>query len=134
MDERFHKRIGDVDRCLDRCHDRNDHYEHSYGSKNVYTKHNDSYRYGGYNCRRSSQTLGTTSKLLSYNNLKLPLLRGTLDSYNYVVWEQKVESFFYSYGDCKCENRRRMEAQPIGTWSSMKQALRNRFGVGNHDG
>ncbi|KAI5653484.1 hypothetical protein M9H77_30671 [Catharanthus roseus] len=72
------------------------------------------------------------------------------------AWEQKVESLLYSYGvreeekfhlvlkslsyevnvwwDCKCENRRRMGAQPIKTWSLMKQSLRNRFGVGNHKG
>ncbi|KAI5649382.1 hypothetical protein M9H77_35387 [Catharanthus roseus] len=48
MDVRFHKRIGD--------------YEGYY----------DSYSYGGYNCRISSQTLGTTSRSLSYNNVKLP--------------------------------------------------------------
>ncbi|KAI5673545.1 hypothetical protein M9H77_13909 [Catharanthus roseus] len=35
--------------------------------------------------------------------------------------------------DCKCENRRRMGAQPIKTWSLMKQALRNIFGVGNYE-
>ncbi|KAI5664138.1 hypothetical protein M9H77_23461 [Catharanthus roseus] len=69
------------------------------------------------------------------------------------TWEQNVESLFYSYGVkeeekfysvlksfsyevnvwwyCKGENRRRMGAQPIKTWSLMKQSLRSRFGVGN---
>ncbi|KAI5666843.1 hypothetical protein M9H77_16696 [Catharanthus roseus] len=50
MDERFHKR-------------RTDH-------KGYYDSYND----GGYNYRRSSQTLETTSRPLSYKNLKLPLL------------------------------------------------------------
>ncbi|KAI5676873.1 hypothetical protein M9H77_07823 [Catharanthus roseus] len=71
------------------------------------------------------------------------------------AWEQKIESLFYSYclreeekfqlvlkylpyevkvwWDSKCENRRRMGAQPIKTWNLMKQSLRNRFGVGNHE-
>ncbi|KAI5672268.1 hypothetical protein M9H77_12632 [Catharanthus roseus] len=113
------------------------------------------YNYGGFNYRRSSQTLETTSRSLIYNNLKLPFLRGTVSPYNYEAWEQKVESLFCSYcvreeekfplvlkslsyevnvlWDCKCENRRRMGAQPIKTWSLMKQSLRNRFGVGNHE-
>ncbi|KAI5666992.1 hypothetical protein M9H77_16845 [Catharanthus roseus] len=73
MYKRFHKRQGDYD----------GYYE--------------IYNYGGYNCRRSSQTLGTISKPLSYNNLKLPLLRGTFGPYDYETWEQKVESLFYSY-------------------------------------
>ncbi|KAI5654240.1 hypothetical protein M9H77_31427 [Catharanthus roseus] len=34
----------------------------------------------------------------------------------------------------KCENRRRKGAQPINTWSLMKQSLKNTFGVGNHEG
>ncbi|KAI5653453.1 hypothetical protein M9H77_30640 [Catharanthus roseus] len=33
--------------------------------------------------------------------------------------------------DCKCENRRRMGAQPIKTRSLMKQSLRKKFGVEN---
>ncbi|KAI5667602.1 hypothetical protein M9H77_17455 [Catharanthus roseus] len=37
MDERFHKRRGNVERC----HDSYDHYKHSYGSKNMYNEHND---------------------------------------------------------------------------------------------
>ncbi|KAI5680782.1 hypothetical protein M9H77_02009 [Catharanthus roseus] len=103
--------------------------------------------------RRSSQTLGTTSRPLSKNNLKLPLFCGTFCPYNYEAWEKKVESLFYSYCeseekkfqlvlkslsyevnvwlDCKCENRRRMRAQPIKTWRLMKKSLRNKFGVGN---
>ncbi|KAI5667722.1 hypothetical protein M9H77_17575 [Catharanthus roseus] len=52
-DGRFHKRRGD--------------YEEYY----------DSYSHEGYNGRTSSQTLGTTSRPLSFNNLKLPLLWGT---------------------------------------------------------
>ncbi|KAI5667566.1 hypothetical protein M9H77_17419 [Catharanthus roseus] len=36
--------------------------------------------------------------------------------------------------DYKCENRRRMGAKPIKTWSLMKQALRTKFGVENHEG
>ncbi|KAI5681064.1 hypothetical protein M9H77_02291 [Catharanthus roseus] len=65
MDGRFHKRRGD------------------------YKGYYDSYSYGGYNCRRSSQTLGTTSRPLSSNNFKLPLLCGTFGSYDYVAWESK---------------------------------------------
>ncbi|KAI5648296.1 hypothetical protein M9H77_34301 [Catharanthus roseus] len=120
MDERFNKRKGD--------------YEGYY----------DSYNYGGYNYRRSSQTLGTTSRPLSYINLKLPLLCGTLGPYDYEAWEQKVELLFYSYcvrkeekfqlWDSKCENIKGMGAQPLKTWSLMKKSLRNRFGVGNHEG
>ncbi|KAI5681326.1 hypothetical protein M9H77_02553 [Catharanthus roseus] len=70
------------------------------------------------------------------------------------AWEQKVESLFYSYRireekfqlvlkflsyelnvwwDCKYENRRRIGAQPIKTWSLMKQSLRNKFLVENHE-
>ncbi|KAI5677765.1 hypothetical protein M9H77_08715 [Catharanthus roseus] len=120
------------------------------------SNNNDSYSYGKYNCRRCSQTLGTTSRPLSYNNLKLPLLCGTFGSYDYVAWEQEVESLFYSYGvreeekfqlvlkslfygvnilwDCKCENRRRMGFQQIKICCIMKKVLRNRFGVGNHEG
>ncbi|KAI5653102.1 hypothetical protein M9H77_30289 [Catharanthus roseus] len=74
MDERFHKRKGD------------------------YEGYFDSYNYGGHNYRRSSYTLGTTSRPFSYNNLKLPLLCGTFGPYDYEAWEQKVESLFYSYG------------------------------------
>ncbi|KAI5683027.1 hypothetical protein M9H77_04255 [Catharanthus roseus] len=48
----------------------------SYGSKNTYNAHNVSYKYGEYNSRRSYETLRTTSRPLSYNNLKLPLLGG----------------------------------------------------------
>ncbi|KAI5663859.1 hypothetical protein M9H77_23182 [Catharanthus roseus] len=104
---------------------------------------------------RSSQTLGTASRPLSYNNLKLPLSCGNFGPYDYEAWEQKVESLFYSYcvkeeekfqlvlkslsyevnvwRDIKCENRR-MGARLIKTWNLMKQSLKNRFGVGNHDG
>ncbi|KAI5680975.1 hypothetical protein M9H77_02202 [Catharanthus roseus] len=88
MDGRFHKRRGD--------------YEGYY----------DSYNYGGYSCGRSSQTLGTTSMTLSYNNLKLPLFWGTFGPYVYVAWEREVEFFFYFY----C------------------QASRNRYGVENLKG
>ncbi|KAI5672690.1 hypothetical protein M9H77_13054 [Catharanthus roseus] len=91
MDERFHKRRGD--------------YEGYY----------DSYNYGGYNCRRSSQTLETTSRPLSYNSLKLPLLCRTFGSCDYEEWEQKVKSL------------RRMGAQQIKTWSLIKQAFRPNF-------
>ncbi|KAI5676585.1 hypothetical protein M9H77_07535 [Catharanthus roseus] len=73
MDGKFHKRRGD------------------------YEEYDDSYSYRGYHFRRCSQTLGTTSRSLSYINLKLPLLCGTFDSYDYEALEQKVESFFYSY-------------------------------------
>ncbi|KAI5649866.1 hypothetical protein M9H77_35871 [Catharanthus roseus] len=92
-----------------------------------------------------------------YNTLKLPLfLRDAFGSYDYVAWEQKLESLFCSYGvreekkfqlmlkslsyevnvwwDCKYENKKRMEVQPIKTWSLMKQALRMKFGVENHGG
>ncbi|KAI5676631.1 hypothetical protein M9H77_07581 [Catharanthus roseus] len=73
MDERLHKRKGD------------------------YEGYFDSYNCGGYNCRRNSQTLGTTSRPFSYNNLKLPLLCGTFGPYDYEACEKKVESLFYSY-------------------------------------
>ncbi|KAI5671813.1 hypothetical protein M9H77_12177 [Catharanthus roseus] len=131
MDERFHK------------------------GKRDYGEYNSSYNYRGHSCGRSSQTLGTTSRPLSYNNLKLPLLCGTLGPYDYEAWKQKVESLFYSYcvreeenfqvvlkslsyelnvwWNCKCKNRRRMGAQPIKTWSLMKRSLRNKFGVENHE-
>ncbi|KAI5663225.1 hypothetical protein M9H77_22548 [Catharanthus roseus] len=63
-----------------------------------YEGYYDSYSYGGYNCSRSSQTLGTTSRPLSYNNLKLPLLWDTFGSYDCVVCGENVEPLFYSYG------------------------------------
>ncbi|KAI5663072.1 hypothetical protein M9H77_22395 [Catharanthus roseus] len=115
MDKRFHKRKGD--------------YEGYY----------ESYNFEGYNCRRSFQTLGTTSRLLSYNKFKLPLSCGTFGPYDYEAWEQKVESLIYSYclnvrWNCICENRRRMGAQGIKTWSFMKQSLKNRFGIENYEG
>ncbi|KAI5668547.1 hypothetical protein M9H77_18400 [Catharanthus roseus] len=118
MDERFQKRRDD--------------YEGYY----------DSYNYGGYNYRKSSQTLKTTSRPLTYNNLKLPLSCGTFCRYDYEACEQKMKSLCYSYSvgeeekfqlvlksfsyevnvwwDCKCENRMRMGARPIKTWSLMK--------------
>ncbi|KAI5667572.1 hypothetical protein M9H77_17425 [Catharanthus roseus] len=152
IDESFQKIRGNVDRS----HDIYDHYKHSYGSKNIYYELNDIYSYRGYSCRRSSQTLGSTSRPLSYNNLKLLILHGTFGPYDYEAWEQKVESLFYSYGvreevkcqsvlkslsyevnvwwDCTCENRRRMGAKPIKTWSLIKQVLRNIFGVENSEG
>ncbi|KAI5667725.1 hypothetical protein M9H77_17578 [Catharanthus roseus] len=34
---------------VERYHDSYDHYEHNYGSKNMYNEHNDSYSYGKYN-------------------------------------------------------------------------------------
>ncbi|KAI5664001.1 hypothetical protein M9H77_23324 [Catharanthus roseus] len=82
----------------------------------MYNEHNDNYSYGGYSCRRSSQTLGTTPRLLSYNNLKLYLLYRTFGSYDYAAWKG------------------RMGAQLIKIWSLMKQALRTKFVVENHDG
>ncbi|KAI5677424.1 hypothetical protein M9H77_08374 [Catharanthus roseus] len=95
------------------------------GSKNMSNENSDSYSYGKYNCRRCSQTLGTTSKLFNYNNSKLPLLCGTFGSYDYVAWEQEVESLFYSYG---------VREKRSFNWFVMKKVLRNRFGVGNHAG
>ncbi|KAI5677936.1 hypothetical protein M9H77_08886 [Catharanthus roseus] len=114
-----------------------------------------SYNYGGYNYRISSQTFETTSKRFSYKKLKLPLLCGTFGPYDYEAREQKVESLFYFYcvkeeekfqlvlkslsyevnvrWNCKCENRKRMGAHPVQTWSLMKQSLRNKFGVENHE-
>ncbi|KAI5672134.1 hypothetical protein M9H77_12498 [Catharanthus roseus] len=62
MDGRMHKRGGD------------------------YKGYYDSYCYGGYGCGKSSHTLGTTSKPLNYNNLKLPLLCGNFGPYDYEVW------------------------------------------------
>ncbi|KAI5681750.1 hypothetical protein M9H77_02978 [Catharanthus roseus] len=53
---------------------------------------------GGYNCGRSSQTLGTTSRPLSCNNLKLSLFWGTFGPYDYEAWDQEVESLSYAYG------------------------------------
>ncbi|KAI5663120.1 hypothetical protein M9H77_22443 [Catharanthus roseus] len=115
MDEKFHKIKGD------------------------YRKYYDIYNYGGYNCGRSFQTLGTTTRPLRYNNLKLPLLCGTFGSFDYEAWEQQfqlvLKSLSYElniWWNCKCENRRRMGAQPIKTWSLMKQSLRNKFGIVNH--
>ncbi|KAI5677450.1 hypothetical protein M9H77_08400 [Catharanthus roseus] len=66
----------------ERFHKRRDDYEGYY----------DSYNYGGCSYRRSSQTLGTTSRPLSYNNLKLSLLFGTFGPYDYEAWEQKVQA------------------------------------------
>ncbi|KAI5673660.1 hypothetical protein M9H77_14024 [Catharanthus roseus] len=63
IDESSHKRKGDAERY----HDSYDHYDHSYGSKDMYIEHND-------------------------------------------------------------------KSQPIKTGRLMRQALRNRFGVGNHEG
>ncbi|KAI5653440.1 hypothetical protein M9H77_30627 [Catharanthus roseus] len=119
-----------------------------------YEGYYDSYNYRGYNYRRSSQTFGTTSRHLSYNNVKLPISCGTFGPYDYEAWEQKVELLFYSHRvreeekfqsvlkslsyeanvwwDCKYENRRRMGAKPTKTWSLMKQALRTKFGVESH--
>ncbi|KAI5649626.1 hypothetical protein M9H77_35631 [Catharanthus roseus] len=65
--------------------------------KGDYEEYYDSYNYRGYSYRRSSRTLGIISRLLSYNNLKLPLLCGTFGPYGYEAWEQKEESLFYSY-------------------------------------
>ncbi|KAI5673136.1 hypothetical protein M9H77_13500 [Catharanthus roseus] len=97
----------------------------------MYNEHNDSYYYGGYNCKRSSPTLGTTSRPLSYNNLKFALFWGTFDLLCYEIWEQEVESLFYSY--CVREDEKRMGLKPIKTWSLIKQALRIKFEVVNHE-
>ncbi|KAI5652996.1 hypothetical protein M9H77_30183 [Catharanthus roseus] len=78
-EERFHKGRGNIEIF----HNGYDYYEHSYGGKNMYDEQNDSYIYRGYNYKRSSQTLGTTSRPLSYNNLKLPLLWGNFGPYDY---------------------------------------------------
>ncbi|KAI5682525.1 hypothetical protein M9H77_03753 [Catharanthus roseus] len=61
---------------------------------NVSMEHRDQRNIGGHVI---SQNLGTTSRLLSYNNLKLPLMSGTFGSHDYEPWEKKVESLFYSY-------------------------------------
>ncbi|KAI5681182.1 hypothetical protein M9H77_02409 [Catharanthus roseus] len=71
----------------ERFHERRDDYEGYY----------DSYNYGGYTYRRSFQTFETTSRPLSYNKFKLPLLCRTFGPYDYEAWEQKVESLLYSY-------------------------------------
>ncbi|KAI5658083.1 hypothetical protein M9H77_26876 [Catharanthus roseus] len=111
--------------------------------------------YVNLNERRSYQTLGTTSRPPSYHDLKLPLLCGTFGPYDYEVWEQQVESLFYSYcvreeerfelvlkslsyeanvwWDSKCENRMRIGAQLIKDWILLKQSLTNRFGVENQE-
>ncbi|KAI5672206.1 hypothetical protein M9H77_12570 [Catharanthus roseus] len=112
MDERFHKRKGD------------------------YGKYYDSYNYEGYNCGRSSQTLGTTSRPLSHKNLKflfcvellvhMIMKHGSYKGNNYSIHMLNV------WWNCNCENRRRMRAQPIKTWSLMKQSSRNKFGIVNH--
>ncbi|KAI5667652.1 hypothetical protein M9H77_17505 [Catharanthus roseus] len=73
--------------------------------------------YDRYNCKRCSQTLGTTPRPLSYNNLKLPLLLELL-----VLMIMKNGSKKCNY--CSI---------PM-TWSLMKQALRTKFGVENHKG
>ncbi|KAI5664542.1 hypothetical protein M9H77_23865 [Catharanthus roseus] len=72
-DERFHKR------------------------RDNFGEYYDSYYYGGYNYARSSQALGTTSRPISYNKFKLPLLCGTFGPYDYEACKQKVESLFYSF-------------------------------------
>ncbi|KAI5653860.1 hypothetical protein M9H77_31047 [Catharanthus roseus] len=106
--------------------------------------------------KKKFSNLGNTSRPLSYNNVKLPLLCGIFGSSNYVAWDQNVESLSYSYGvkeeemfhlvlkslsyevnawwDCKCENSWRIGAQSIKTWSLIKLALRTKFGVENHEG
>ncbi|KAI5683010.1 hypothetical protein M9H77_04238 [Catharanthus roseus] len=85
-----------------------------------------------YNCGRSS------SRPLSYNNLKLLLLWGTFDPYDYEAWEQEVESLFYSYGvreeekfhwvqkSLSYEKENRIK-------TNQEQALRNKCGVVNHE-
>ncbi|KAI5653874.1 hypothetical protein M9H77_31061 [Catharanthus roseus] len=129
----------------ERIHKRRDDYEGYY----------DSYNHGGYNYRRSSQTLETTSRPLSCNKLKLPLLCGTYGTYDYEAWKKKMESLFYSYcvkqndkfqlvlkslsyelnvrWNSKFENGKIIGIQPIKSWSLMKQSLRNKFGVQNHE-
>ncbi|KAI5676964.1 hypothetical protein M9H77_07914 [Catharanthus roseus] len=132
-------------------HVRHYHYEPSYDrevhGENMHGNHeyNDHYSYRGYGCGRSTQTLGTTSRSLSYNNLKLPLLCGTFGPYDYVEWEQEVEYLFYFYGvreeekfqlvlksfsylvnnwwDCNCKYRRKMGLKPIKTCSLMNISL-----------
>ncbi|KAI5681258.1 hypothetical protein M9H77_02485 [Catharanthus roseus] len=107
-----------------------------------------------YSCGRGSQTLGTTSRPLSYNNLKLPLLWCTFGlkiiwhgskKWNHFLFlcvreEEKfqlvLKSLSYEvnvWWDCKCENRKKVGEKPIRTWSLMKQALRIKYGVGNHE-
>ncbi|KAI5662306.1 hypothetical protein M9H77_21629 [Catharanthus roseus] len=126
---RVHKRREDIESYHDSC----DHYEHSYGSKNMYNEHNDSYNYGAYSCGRSSQTLRTTSRPLSYNNLKLPFLWGTFGPYDYEAWEQEVELLFYFYG-IREEEKFQLVLKSLSYESLMKQAFRNRCGVDNHEG
>ncbi|KAI5676366.1 hypothetical protein M9H77_07316 [Catharanthus roseus] len=92
----------------------------------MYNEHNDSPSYNGYNFRRSSQTLGTRSRPFSYNNLKLYFLWGTFCPYDYVTWEREVESLFYSYAENGIASNQQ--------WSLMKQPLRIRCRVGNHEG
>ncbi|KAI5669027.1 hypothetical protein M9H77_18880 [Catharanthus roseus] len=80
IDERFQKRRDD--------------YEGDY----------DSYNYGGYHSRKSSQTLETTSRPLSYKNLKLSLLCGNFCPYDYEAWEQKSLSYVVNvWWNSKCE-------------------------------
>ncbi|KAI5682507.1 hypothetical protein M9H77_03735 [Catharanthus roseus] len=62
---------------------------------NVSMEHRDHRNIGGHDI---SQNSGTTSRPLSYNNLKLPLLSGAFGSHDYEILEKKVESLFYSYG------------------------------------
>ncbi|KAI5663933.1 hypothetical protein M9H77_23256 [Catharanthus roseus] len=61
--------------------------ERFYKRRDDYGEYYDSYDYGGYNCGRSSQTLGNTSRPLSYNKLKLPPFCGTFGPYDYEQWE-----------------------------------------------
>ncbi|KAI5666813.1 hypothetical protein M9H77_16666 [Catharanthus roseus] len=58
----------------------------------------------------------------SYGGQKFKLVLKSL-SYEVNVW-----------WDCKCENRRRMGAKPIETWSLVMTALRNIFGVESCEG
>ncbi|KAI5682380.1 hypothetical protein M9H77_03608 [Catharanthus roseus] len=87
----------------------------------MYNEYNDSYSYGGYNCRRSSQTSGTISTPLSYKNLKLPPFWDNFDPYNYEAWEQEVESLFYS--NVMWQVSKVMEQHNHGLYPSMSKFM-----------
>ncbi|KAI5653135.1 hypothetical protein M9H77_30322 [Catharanthus roseus] len=69
---------------------------------------------------------------ISYNNLKLLLLVELLVLMIMQHGRKKWNPCFIPV-DCKCQNKRRMGAQRIKTWSLMKQALRTKFRVENYE-
>ncbi|KAI5683073.1 hypothetical protein M9H77_04301 [Catharanthus roseus] len=84
--------------------------------------------------RRSSRTLGTTSRPLSYNNLKFPLLWDTFGSYEHVAWEKKVELLFYSMKENGSSTNQGLELNEASIedqiWSSKPWRTKTRLSEG----